>query len=84
VEPVHEVQASGMLELMSELERAVKLPTRIKTELEKRRPIPLREAATPPTGPVSEYPQVRLAALPLLAGPSEVRLLNAPRGRANQ
>jgi hypothetical protein len=40
VEPVHEVQPSGMLELMSELERAVKLPTRIKNGVGKTPPDP--------------------------------------------
>jgi hypothetical protein len=79
VEPVHEVHASGMLELMSELEGAVTLPDRITTGLAKHRPQPLRIASPPPTGPVADYPQLRLAALPLLDGPCEARLLKAPR-----
>jgi NAD-dependent SIR2 family protein deacetylase len=78
VEPVHEVEAAGMLELMAEVERAVTLPAPIREKLAKHRPVLLRHAAPAPSGPIGEYPQVRLAALPLLDLPSEARLLEAP------
>jgi NAD-dependent SIR2 family protein deacetylase len=78
VEPVHEVEAAGMLELMAEVERAVTLPAPIREKLAEHRPVLLRHAAPPPSGPVGEYPQLRLAALPILDLPAEARLLEAP------
>lgn len=78
VEPVHEVEASGFIELMSELERAIDLPTPIATRLATHRPAPLRRPAPRPTGPVGDYPQVRLAALPILGVPTHARLLDGP------
>lgn len=78
VEPVHEVEAAGMLELMSEIERSVTLPQQIRERLAAHRPVVLRQPAPAPAGPVGDYPQVRLAALPLLDLPGEARLLDAP------
>ena len=80
VEPVQEVEASGMMELMAELERAVELPPAAAAHLAVHRPAPLRYPAPPPTGPVGDYPQVRLAALPLLSVPEQARLLKDPGG----
>jgi NAD-dependent SIR2 family protein deacetylase len=80
VEPVHEVEASGMMELMAEIELAVDLPPRVAAQLAVHRPAPLRYPAPPPAGPVGDYPQVRLAALPLLSVPAEARLLEDPAG----
>jgi NAD-dependent SIR2 family protein deacetylase len=77
VEPVHEVEAAGMLELMAEVERAVTLPSPVRERLAAHRPIVLRHVAPAPSGPVGEYPQLRLAALPLLDLPSEARLVEA-------
>jgi SIR2-like domain len=78
VEPVHEVEASGFMELMAEVERAVDLPGPIAARLATHQPAPLRRTAPSPTGPVGEYPQVRLAALPVVAVPTEARLLDGP------
>jgi NAD-dependent SIR2 family protein deacetylase len=75
VEPVHEVEASGMMELMAEIERAVDLPPAVAAHLAVHRPAPLRYPAPPPSGPAGDYPQVRLAALPLLSVPDRARLL---------
>jgi hypothetical protein len=80
VEPVHEVEASGMMELMGEIERAVDLPPAVAACLAVHRPVPLRYPAPQPSGPVGDYPQVRLAALPLLSVPAEARLLEDPAG----
>jgi NAD-dependent SIR2 family protein deacetylase len=80
VEPVHEVVVSGMMELMGEIERAVTMPPQVAERLAVHRPSPLRYPAPPPTGPRSDYPQVRLAALPLLSVPDRARLLEAPAG----
>jgi NAD-dependent SIR2 family protein deacetylase len=80
VEPVHEVEASGMMELMAEIERAVTLPPAVAAHLAVHRPAPLRYPAPPPSGPASDYPQVRLAALPLLSVPDQARLLEDPAG----
>jgi NAD-dependent SIR2 family protein deacetylase len=80
VEPVHEVEASGMMELMAEIERAVDLPPAVAAHLAVHRPAPLRYPAPPPSGPASIYPQVRLAALPLLTVPDQARLLDDPAG----
>jgi NAD-dependent SIR2 family protein deacetylase len=80
VEPVHEVEASGMMELMAEIERAVDLPPAVAAHLAVHRPAPLRYPAPPPCGPASTYPQVRLAALPLLSVPDQARLLDDPAG----
>jgi hypothetical protein len=80
VDPVHEVTVSGMMELMAEVERAVSLPLAITEYLAVHRPVPLRYPAPPPSGPVGVYPQVRLAALPLLSVPGHARLLQDPGG----
>jgi hypothetical protein len=80
VEPVHVVEASGMMELMAEIERVIELPSNVAAHLAVHRPAPLRYPAPPPSGPVSEYPQVRLAALPLLSIPSQARLLKENSG----
>jgi hypothetical protein len=80
VEPVHEVEASGMMELMAEIERSVSLPPEVAARLAVHRPAPLRYPAPPPSGPTSSYPQVRLAALPLLSVPDNARLLDDPVG----
>jgi len=80
VEPVHEVEASGMMELMAEIEQAVELPPAVAARLAVHRPAPLRYPAPPPSGPVGDYPQVRLAALPLLSVPDQARLLEDPAG----
>ena len=80
VEPVHEVEASGMMELMAEIERAVDLPPAVAAHLAVHRPAPLRYPAPPPSGPAGDYPQVRLAALPLLSVPDQARLLEDPAG----
>jgi hypothetical protein len=77
VEPVHEVEATGMLELMAEIERAVTLPPPIRERLAEHQPVLLRHPAPTPSGPVGEYPQLRLAALPLLELPREARRLEA-------
>lgn len=78
VTPVHEVVTAGMTELMVEVERAVTLPEPVKAKLAKHRPPVLRAPAPAPGGPVGEYPQVRLAALPLLGLPEQARLLEGP------
>ncbi len=80
VEPVHEVEASGMMELMAEIERAVALPPAVAAHLAVHRPAPLRYPAPPPSGPGAAYPQVRLAALPLLSVPDQARLIEDPAG----
>jgi len=80
VEPVHEVEASGMMELMAEIERAVDLPPSITAHLDIHRPAPLRYPAPPPSGSTGNYPQVRLAALPLVSVPDRARLLEDPAG----
>ena len=80
VEPVHEVEASGMMELMAEIERAVDLPPAVAAHLAVHRPTLLRYPAPPPSGPTGDYPQVRLAALPLLSVPDQARLLEDPAG----
>lgn len=80
VEPVHEVEAGGMMELMAEIERAVDLPPAAAAHLAVHRPPPLRYPAPPPSGPTGDYPQVRLAALPLLSFPDHARLLEDPAG----
>jgi hypothetical protein len=80
VEPVHEVEVSGMMELMAEIERAVALPPRMTEHLALHRPTPLRYPAPLPSGAVRDYPQVRLAALPLLSVPDQARLLGGPTG----
>ena len=80
VEPVHEVEVSGMMELMAEIERAVTLPTRVAEHLALHRPTPLRYPAPPPTGAVRDDPHIRLAALPLLSIPEQARLLKGPTG----
>ncbi|HUB38110.1 MAG TPA: SIR2 family protein [Streptosporangiaceae bacterium] len=80
VEPVHEVEAGGMMELMAEIERAVTLPPRVAEHLALHRPKPLRYPAPPPTGPVRDDPHIRLAALPLLSIPHQARLLEGPTG----
>jgi NAD-dependent SIR2 family protein deacetylase len=80
VEPVHEVEASGMMDLMAEIERTVDLPPAIAAHLAVHRPAPLRYPAPPPSGPTGNYPQVRLAALPLVSIPDRVRLLEDPAG----
>jgi hypothetical protein len=80
VEPVHEVEASGMMELMAEIERSVDLPPAAAAHLAVHRPAPLRYPAPPPAGPVGDCPQVRLAALPLLSVPNQARLLEDPAG----
>jgi NAD-dependent SIR2 family protein deacetylase len=80
VEPVHEVEASGMMELMAEIERSVDLPPAAAAHLAVHRPAPLRYPAPSPTGPTAAYPQVRLAALPLLSVPDQARLLEDPAG----
>jgi NAD-dependent SIR2 family protein deacetylase len=80
VEPVHEVEASGMMELMAEIERAVDLPPAVAAHLAVHQPAPLRYPAPPPSGPTAAYPQVRLAALPLLSVPDQARLLEDPAG----
>ena len=43
-------------------------------------PAPLRYPAPLPSGPAGAYPQVRLAALPLLSVPDQARLLEDPAG----
>ena len=78
VEPVHEVEASGMMELMAEIERTVDLPPPVAAHLAVHRPAPLRYPAPAPSGPISDYPQVRLSALPLLSVPDQARLLQDP------
>ena len=78
VEPVHEVTVSGMMELMAEIERAVTLPPAVAAQLAVHRLAPLRYPAPPPSGPVGSYPQIRLAAVPLLAVPGQARLLHDP------
>lgn len=80
VEPVHEVEASGMMELMAEVERVVELPPAVAARLAVHRPVPLNYPAPPPSGPAGDYPQVRLAALPLLSVPGQARLLEDPAG----
>jgi hypothetical protein len=80
VEPVHEVEAGGMMELMAEIERAVTLPPRVAEHLALHRPTPLRYPAPPPSGPVSHDPHIRLAALPLLSVPDQARMLEGPTG----
>jgi hypothetical protein len=80
VEPVDEVEAGGMMELMAEIERAVTLPPRVAEHLALHRPTPLRYPAPPPTGPVSHDPHIRLAALPLLLVPDQARMLEGPTG----
>lgn len=80
VEPVHEVEAGGMMDLMAEIERAIDLPPGIAARLADHRPAPLRCPAPLPSGPVGNYPQVRLAALPLLSVPGQARLLEDPAG----
>lgn len=80
VEPVQEVEASGMMELMAEMERVVDLPPTAAAHLAVHRPAPLVYPAPPPAGPVREFPQVRLAALPLLSVPQQARLLEDPTG----
>ncbi len=74
------VEASGMMELMAEIERSVDLPPAAAAHLAVHRPAPLRYPAPAPAGPVSDYPQVRLAALPLLSVPDQARLLEDPAG----
>ena len=75
VTPVHEVVAAGMTELMVEIERAVTLPEPVKAKLAQHQPPVLRVPAPAPDGPVGEFPQVRLAALPLHALPEQARRL---------
>ena len=69
-----------MMELMAEIERAVDLPPAVAAHLAVHRPAPLRYPAPPPSGPAGDYPQVRLAALPLLSVPDQARLLEDPAG----
>ena len=80
VEPVHEVVASGMMELMAETELAVDLPPGPAAHLAVHRPAPLRYPAPLPSGPAGAYPQIRLATLPLLTVPDQARLLEDPAG----
>jgi hypothetical protein len=69
-----------MMELMAEIERAVDLPPAVAAHLAVHRPAPLCYPAPPSAGPVGDYPQVRLGALPLLSVPDEARLLEDPAG----
>jgi hypothetical protein len=64
----------------SAAERAVDLPPPVAARLAMHRPAPLRYPAPPPSGPAGDYPQVRLAALPLLSVPGQARLLEDPAG----
>ncbi|HEU4675296.1 MAG TPA: SIR2 family protein [Motilibacteraceae bacterium] len=77
VDPVHEVEASGMLEVIGEVERAVTLPLAVRERLARHRPVLLRHAAPAPAGPVAEFPQLRLGAVPVLSLPNEARRLEA-------
>jgi hypothetical protein len=66
VEPVHEVGASGMMELMAEIERSVDLPPAAAAHLAVHRPAPLRYPAPPPAqggaGPGPDQPDLERGA----------------------
>jgi hypothetical protein len=79
IEPVYHLIASSMVDLMTHVECAVELPADLRTKIAANRPRPLRTPAAAPGGPTSPYPQLRIAALPILALPTTARLLTDPR-----
>lgn len=74
-----EVIAGSFVELMTEIERAIPFSPKVRCWLSTHVPTPVRRAAPPPTGATQEWPQLRLAALPITAMPDRARLLEAPR-----
>jgi hypothetical protein len=72
---VETVGVDNFIELLSALERAIRLPDRIREWLDTHRPLaPLERAPLPPPGSVG-WPVLRTNALPVLAMPGSGRVL---------
>jgi NAD-dependent SIR2 family protein deacetylase len=71
------IPVDNFVELAGAVERAVRLPEAVRTCLVSRRPPAIVKATPLPSGPVDQFPILRLNALPIAALPTEVRLLRS-------
>jgi hypothetical protein len=72
------IAAGSFVGLMTEIERAVTFDQPIRQRINTYLPKPARRPASVPIGTVQSWPQLRLAALPVVELPRHARLLEGP------